>query len=326
MNAEYIRALWPLLLGLYALLLCGSVIRVLSLRQKPPELRRSRLLSLRTWWLLALGFGGVLWLHSMSVAFALMGISLLALREYLQLTGTRLSLPLKMTLIALTVAVFMAALFSHRLFYMLPLIAFAGFATVGIVRAETEGYLLRNAQLLWGWLILAFALAHSVLFLTTQPTAVGPLEGIQWVFFLILMTEVNDIAQAIIGRAFGSSRGHKITPVVSPNKTWEGFLGGLCVTILMAVVLVMIWPDLSASSDLSAEGAFSKLLYALGLGLTHSLAGFVGDLNMSALKRDLKVKDSSGLLPGMGGLIDRIDSLTFTAPALYYYVTAFANF
>ncbi|EMI15571.1 phosphatidate cytidylyltransferase [Rhodopirellula maiorica SM1] len=106
----------------------------------------------------------------------------------------------------------------------------------------------------------------------------------------------------MVGRRFGR---RKLT-TVSPKKTWEGFLGGMIVTSVTAMLL----------------GAWLTALpplQCLTAGLLLSIAGQMGDLNMSAMKREVGVKDSGNLLPGQGGILDRIDSLTFTAPLFFYY-------
>ena len=95
---------------------------------------------------------------------------------------------------------------------------------------------------------------------------------------------------------------------MSPNKTWAGFYGGVVATMLLAIVLAQLLTPLST-------------MHAVIAGLLIALIGLFGDLNMSAIKRDVNVKDSSDLLPGQGGILDRVDSLTFTAPAFYYYVS-----
>ena len=100
---------------------------------------------------------------------------------------------------------------------------------------------------------------------------------------------------------------HKVIPKVSPNKTWEGFWGGLTTTTVLAALLAPQLTPLSLTESVCA-------------GLLIGCGGFIGDVTISALKRDIGVKDSGSLLPGHGGILDRIDSLTFTAPLLFHFV------
>ena len=114
------------------------------------------------------------------------------------------------------------------------------------------------------------------------------------------------MAQYLWGKLLGR---RKIMPTVSPNKTWEGFIGGWITTA------VLIWFLAPIFTPLKGLG-LTVLAFAL------PLAGFAGDVTMSAIKRDIGVKDTSRLIPGHGGVLDRADSLTFTAP-LYFHVLAF---
>ena len=125
-------------------------------------------------------------------------------------------------------------------------------------------------------------------------------------FLLLFATEANDVAQYVWGKLLGR---RKIMPKVSPNKTWEGFIGGWITTS------ALIW----------FVGPLFAPIQGLGLATippSLPLAGFAGDVTMSAIKRDIGVKDTSGLIPGHGGMLDRADSLTFTAP-LYFHLMAF---
>ncbi|HYG80432.1 MAG TPA: phosphatidate cytidylyltransferase, partial [Pyrinomonadaceae bacterium] len=121
-------------------------------------------------------------------------------------------------------------------------------------------------------------------------------------FFLVIMG--SDTGAYYTGRALGR---HKLAPAVSPGKTWEGAAGGLVASLLMAV-LAHYWffPEL-------------PLKWALALAAAMNVLGVLGDLTESALKRGAGAKDAAQILPGHGGLLDRLDSLLFNAPVLYYF-------
>jgi phosphatidate cytidylyltransferase len=121
-------------------------------------------------------------------------------------------------------------------------------------------------------------------------------------FFLVLMG--SDTGAYYTGRALGR---HKLAPAVSPGKTWEGAAGGMVASLLMAA-LSHFWffPELSLPVALALAGMMNVL-------------GVVGDLTESALKRGANAKDAAQILPGHGGLLDRLDSLLFNAPLLYYF-------
>ena len=131
--------------------------------------------------------------------------------------------------------------------------------------------------------------------------------GAGLVLFLVFLTQFNDVSQYIWGKMLGK---RKIIPKVSPNKTWEGFLGGVGTTTVCALLLSSFLTPLS-------------LLLAVGAGLIIGVGGFIGDVTISAIKRDIGIKDSGSLLPGHGGILDRIDSLTYTAPLFFHYVYYF---
>jgi phosphatidate cytidylyltransferase len=98
-----------------------------------------------------------------------------------------------------------------------------------------------------------------------------------------------------------------VVPQVSPGKTWGGLLGGMGTTIVLAAVLAPWLTPLDTGEALMA-------------GIIIGLGGFIGDITVSALKRDLRIKDSGGLIPGHGGILDRVDSLTYTAPLFFHFL------
>jgi phosphatidate cytidylyltransferase len=123
----------------------------------------------------------------------------------------------------------------------------------------------------------------------------------------VVLAQFNDVAQYCWGKLLGR---HKVTPKVSPKKTWEGLIGGVATTIAVAS---LIGPYLTPM-----DHAWSALA-----GGVIGIAGFLGDVNMSAVKHDLGVKDAGGLIPGHGGILDRVDSLTYAAPAFVHFFRYF---
>jgi phosphatidate cytidylyltransferase len=129
-------------------------------------------------------------------------------------------------------------------------------------------------------------------------------RGVSLVVLLIVCVVASDTAAYYVGRAFGRSR---LAPVVSPGKTWAGLWGGLAASALAGVAA-----RYSFFQDLTVA-------HAVAVGALIGMTGVLGDLAESMIKRAAGAKDSSSLLPGHGGLLDRIDSLLFAAPVLYYY-------
>jgi len=134
-------------------------------------------------------------------------------------------------------------------------------------------------------------------------------DGMNWVYLAILTIFANDTGAFFIGRAMGK---HKMAPIISPNKTWEGAIGGLVIAILGAIIIVVIL-------NLISPFAF-KYWQIILLGFLISLFAQLGDLVESLLKRNMEAKESGNLLPGHGGILDRFDSLIFVGPCVYYFV------
>jgi phosphatidate cytidylyltransferase len=133
--------------------------------------------------------------------------------------------------------------------------------------------------------------------------------GRHLVFYLVLVVKSTDVGAFFVGSAIGK---HKLFPRLSPRKTWEGFAGGLVCALIASIIYVLV-----------ADGAFGVLkvsmLDAVILGVLLSLVGMAGDMFESLLKRASGSKDSGAAVPGMGGLLDVLDSLLFGAPVLYFY-------
>jgi phosphatidate cytidylyltransferase len=134
------------------------------------------------------------------------------------------------------------------------------------------------------------------------------------VAFLFCVVWAGDSVALYVGRALGR---HKLAPRLSPGKTWEGSLGSVAGSLIAAGILLELANYLQAhdSAVLSFPDA---TIYWLGLAVVVNIAAQVGDLVESAIKRSAGVKDSGSLLPGHGGVLDRIDALLLAAPALWY--------
>ena len=133
------------------------------------------------------------------------------------------------------------------------------------------------------------------------------------VFFLIFVVKIADIGAYFIGSRFGR---HKLIPRISPGKTWEGFIGGIAAGTAAGALFYIAAPSWLNCVRMN-------LFHAVFLGFGLSLVGTVGDLTESLLKRSAGAKDSGHFIPGMGGVLDVIDSLLFAAPAMYIYVRVF---
>lgn len=140
-------------------------------------------------------------------------------------------------------------------------------------------------------------------------------NGASLLTFLLCVVWAGDIAALYIGRAWGR---HKLAPALSPNKTWEGTLGSVAGSLLVTGGLLGLTHLLSSQWDLSVLNFPDSAWYWLVLAVIVNVAAQAGDLVESALKRSAGVKDSGTLLPGHGGVLDRIDALLLAAPVLWY--------
>jgi len=176
-----------------------------------------------------------------------------------------------------------------------------------LLRGRTSGAFVNWAWTLGGVLYIGWLLGHVV-------ALRGTVDGRNWVFLVILATVASDTAAFFVGRALGR---HRLAPQISPNKTREGAAAG--VVGAMAISLVFVAPSLfGAGNALYIEGFIHW--QALVLGLLVSVFGQFGDLAESLLKRNAGVKDSGRLLPGHGGILDRVDSIVFAGIVVYYFV------
>jgi len=133
-------------------------------------------------------------------------------------------------------------------------------------------------------------------------------DGVAWIFVCLALAWAADTGAYFAGRAFGKT---PLFPRVSPKKTWEGAVGGaIAVVLVVGIIKVVALPHMGWG-------------HVIALGLIGDFAGVVGDLVESAFKRASDVKDSGNILPGHGGILDRVDSLLFTAPVTYVYATTF---
>lgn len=135
-------------------------------------------------------------------------------------------------------------------------------------------------------------------------------SGILLCFFILISSWGNDVFAYFIGSAIGK---HKFSPKVSPNKSVEGFVGGVLGAGLLGYLYAIVF-----SKGIPFSGLYCAIIAAVG-----AIPAVIGDLAASAIKRDNKIKDYSNLIPGHGGMVDRIDSVLFTAPITYYLVILF---
>lgn len=262
---------------------------------------------IRSWWVICILFLGAILAGGRAGVLLFAFISYLAFKEFVSLIPFRrvdhralfwayLAIPIQYAFIwiewygmfMIFIPVFMFLIVPMRL----------------VSLQETRGFLATVGMIHWGLMITVFCLGHAAWLFVMPLTGIPPGGTGGVVLFLVGLTEINDISQYLWGKSLGHA---KIMPGVSPNKTWAGLWGGVVTTAVLAGVLAPLLTPFSAA-------------VAIPIGAAIALIGFLGDVTVSAFKRDLGIKDSGGLLPGHGGILDRIDSLMFTAPLFLHFL------
>jgi phosphatidate cytidylyltransferase len=302
--------------AVFALLVLASLAAYLLKRARPERDLAELFLRIKSWWLMAGIFAAALLLSSTAALVFLALVSFLALKEYLSIVPTRRAdrRLLFWLYLAIPIQYYWVAIGWYGMFvifvpvYMLLFLPLPMLAT-----GQTAGFLRAVGTLHWGLMVTVFSLSHAA-YTLVLPWAhhargewAAPETGAALLVYLVVLTQLNDVAQYAWGKLLGR---HRIVPSVSPRKTWQGFIGGVATTVLLSAAL---GPWLTPIDRLGAAA----------LGALLGAAGFVGDVAVSAIKRDLGLKDSGTLIPGHGGILDRVDSLTYTAPLFFHFIAYF---
>jgi phosphatidate cytidylyltransferase len=294
-------------LGVYGLLIAASAVVALMVRLRPGVSFTELTLRVKSWWImvtiLALAF-----LFSRKAAIVFFAfLSFLALKEYFSIIPIRRAdrRVLFWAYLAIPLQYYWVAIGWYGMFIIfIPVYMFMFLPMRMIAIGQTSGFLNAIGSIHWGLMILVFSISHLAYLLVLPASTGSGISGPGLVLYLVFLTQFNDVAQYIWGKSLGR---HKVVPLVSPNKTWEGLLGGVATTAVLAVALHTWLTPLTR-------------LHALAVGLFIGFGGFIGDVTLSSLKRDLGLKDSGTLLPGHGGILDRVNSLTFTAPVFFHFI------
>lgn len=303
------NVLWSLA-ALVAALAVATIVVLVMARRRDAWRELELVQRVRTWWVILLVFGLALILSKIAALIVFGFISFLALKEYISLIPTRRTdrRVLFWAYLAIPIQYYWVATGWYGMFIIfIPVYMFLGLAARMVLEGVTDGFLRAAGTLHWGLMITVFGLSHAA-YLMVLPPENNPVAGAAGLtLFLVMLTQVNDICQYIWGRTLGQA---KVVKSVSPNKTWAGLIGGVVSTTALAALAA---PWLTPFS----------LLHAVIAGVIIGISGFFGDVTISALKRDLGVKDTGRLLPGHGGILDRVDSLTFTAPLFFHFTYYF---
>lgn len=293
-----------------ALVLASLVALVLRLRAGPgPNAVLENLNSrIKAWWVMILLLGGAFLAgpHAVIILFGL--VSFAALREFITLTPTH-----RADHFALVISFFIALPMQYWLIWkdwyglfaiLIPVYAFLILPIAAVVFGDSTHFLARTAETQWGLMISVYCISHVPALLTLDiPGYKG--RNAMLVIFLLTVVQSSDILQYVWGKLLGR---HKIAPALSPSKTVEGFVGGTLSATGLGAALWRLTP-------------FNVWQAAL-MALVVTMLGFLGGLVMSAIKRDRGVKDWGHLIEGHGGMLDRLDSVAFSAP-IFFHLTRY---
>lgn len=297
--------------GVVLLLAMASIIGWVMSRRVISDAGRETVRNLnariKAWWVMVAIFA-VAFIFGKAVTILLfVAVSFYCLREFYSLTPTHPSdhpamaaafyifLPLQYWLVWID--------WVTMLTIAIPVYAFLALPVLSMLKGVTADYLQRVAKIQWGLMLAVFCISHAPALLMLDLGGVPP---VQLLFFLVTVVQLSDVLQYVAGKLFGR---HKLAPNVSPSKTWEGLIGGGLAATGVGAALWWITP-------------FSPL-EAAGMAFAIVVAGALGGLVLSAVKRSLGAKDWGVMIEGHGGALDRMDSVTFAAPLFFHLVNYF---
>ena len=301
-----------LLLGVGGILVLASSVGYVLKRKLSPDGSNGAIENLnariKAWWAMVILIAIAFVAGRVGVLLLFAFCSFAALREFITLINTR-----RGDHWAIAAAFFVVLPINYFLLWaeqygiysiFVPVYAFLLMPIVAVMRGDTRDFLLRISEVQWALMICVFCASHVPALLTLQ---IAGYEGrnVLLIAFLVIVVQSSDVLQYVWGKLFGKT---KIAPTLSPSKTVEGFVGGVASATLIGASLWWITP-------------FTPMQAAL-MSLIITLMGFFGGLVMSAIKRDRGVKDWGHLIEGHGGLIDRLDSVVFSAP-IFFHLTRY---
>jgi len=262
-------------------------------------------LRIAAWWVLCGVVGLALLVGNAAVMAVFAVFSGLAVLEFVAILDDRH--PPRVSLCALTALQYALVGFGPFEVWSiaLPLVALVYFPLRAAISSETERFLERTAGAVWGLSVCAYGVSYAPAVLMLQIPGYNGRNS-TLLFYYLLVVQSSDVFQYCWGKLAGR---RPIAPRVSPNKTWEGFLGGVLTSTALGTALYRATPF--------------QPLEAAGICLAITVMGFAGGLVMSACKRDRGAKDFGTIVSGHGGVLDRLDSLCFSAPVFFYLVRCF---
>jgi phosphatidate cytidylyltransferase len=291
--------------GIVTLLLIASTIGwVLQRRKGETNTIRNLNERVRAWWIMVAVLGTCFWLGPNATLIVFAFISFFALREFITLTPTRAS-DHKPLAVAFYVLVPLQYWLIHLEWYglfsiFIPVYAFLGLPALAVFAGDTEEFLERTTKIQWGVMIAIYCISYAPALLVLDLAGFND-QGALLLLYLMLVVQISDVMQYVFGKLFGK---HKLAPLVSPSKTVEGLIGGGLAAVGIGSAMYWITP-------------FTPLQSA-AMSLVIVICGVLGGLALSAVKRSLGAKDWGSMIEGHGGMMDRMDSVSFAAPIFFH--------
>jgi phosphatidate cytidylyltransferase len=260
----------------------------------------------KSWWIMASIFIGATIINK-EIAFIAIGmLSFVAFRELYSVLNFRDAdrRAIFWAFLSIPIQYYLAYIHWYGAYIIfIPVVMFLFLPMRLVLKGNTTGIIRSMSILQWSLMLTVFGISHMAYLLSLKEINGFESGGRGLLLFLVFLTEINDVMQFTWGKLLGK---HKIIPKVSPNKTWEGFIGGLISTTIIGYFLGFLTPLTTW------QVVFVSFMVAF--------SGFIGDIVMSSVKRDIGVKDMGTAIPGHGGILDRIDSLSYTAPVFFHLV------
>lgn len=298
--------------GIVAFLACFSVIGfVLGRWVTSPAARdavRNLNARLKSWWVMVILFTTALTAGEVITLILFAMLSFFVLREFVTLIQTRKGDHRSLFLaffVVIPVQYFLIGIDWYSFFSILiPVYVFLALPALSAIAGDTTHFLSRNAVIQWGLMLSVYLISHApALLMLDIPGYQLPMAML--LLYLTVVVQMSDVFQYVFGKLFGRTH---LPSSISPSKTVEGLIGGGLTAIAIGTGLYFITP-------------FTPLQSA-GMSAVIIVAGFLGGFVLSAIKRDLGVKDWGTMIEGHGGVLDRMDSLSFAAP-LFFHLTRY---
>jgi phosphatidate cytidylyltransferase len=298
--------------GVVAILTIATVLGTILSSRARSDGARATLANLnarvRAWWVMVAVFAAAFVLGKAGTLVLFLLASFFSLREFITLTPTRRSdyLPLLIAYFVLLPAQYLLIAFGQygTFAIFIPVYGFLLLPAVGAFTSDTQDFVERTAKIQWGLMITVYCVSYAAALLLLNIPGYEGADALL-IFYLLLVVQLSDVLQYVFGKLFGRT---KLAPVVSPSKTVEGLIGGGLSATAIGGALWWITPFTWQQS--------------LVISFVIVMMGALGGLALSAVKRGLGAKDWGVMIEGHGGMLDRLDSLSFAAP-VFFHLTRF---